>query len=307
MTADQGQRISVLVATKNEAQNLGHCLDALQGWADEIIVVDSQSTDGSIELAQSYGAKVLQFHYEGGWPKKRQWTLDTHQWQNDWILLLDADEILGADVKDEIDRALSNPKFNGYWLRFQIVFLGRMLRYGDTELWKLSLFRIGKGRYEKRLENQTTDMADIEIHEHVCVAGAVNRIQSPIRHENINSLDRYIEKHNAYSNWEAKVFLEGTSEIKPSLLGSQSQRRRWLKQRLLMMPGFSVLVFLFTYVWKLGVLDGQSGLIYALFRSVQMFHIKAKICEARLSSEKDNDEIEHRLTQGACDTSNLAA
>src|SRR5690606_35260020 len=98
--------VSVLIPVRNEAHNLPRCVDALKGWADEVVVVDSQSTDGTIEIAEQYGATVLQFHYQGGWPKKRQWALDTYPFRNDWILLLDADEILLDPIKEEMAAAI---------------------------------------------------------------------------------------------------------------------------------------------------------------------------------------------------------
>lgn len=274
--------LSILIPAKNERRNLSRCLAPLIGWADEIVVADSRSTDGTIELAGSMGATVLQFDYRGGWPKKRQWALDSHAWRNDWILLLDADEILTESAKEEIEAAIRSDRYDGYWLRFQIVFLGRMLKHGDTELRKLSLFRRGRGRYEKRLERQDTSMADIEIHEHVVVDGDAGVIDAPVRHENLNSLHRYIEKHNEYSTWEARVMLEGDdSELPPSLFGNQAQRRRWLKRRLLRLPGSPLLRFLYVYLARLGFLDGRAGFYYAMFKFIQSSHVKAKIYEVR--------------------------
>lgn len=296
--------VSVLIPTRNEARNLGRCLEAVRGWAGEIVVVDSQSTDGTVAIAQRAGAEVIQFHYQGGWPKKRQWALDTHPWNNEWILLLDADEILTAPLKEEIEAAIRRPGCDGYWLRFRVAFLGRMLRYGDTELWKLYLFRRKKGHYEKRLTRQDCSMSDIEVHEHVVVDGPTARLRHPVMHENWNSLDRYIAKHNEYSNWEAHVFLHGADEsMRPSLFGNQAQRRRWLKQTLLMLPGSPLLRFLYVYVLRLGLLDGRAGLTYAMFKLVQTFHVKAKIHELRRL-----DQVPHRSHQTASlPAANLAA
>lgn len=275
--------ISVLIPAKNERNNLGRCLAPLAGWADEIVVVDSHSTDDGLEIAAGFGAKVLQFDYAGGWPKKRQWALDTYPWRHDWILLLDADEILTEPIKEEIAQAIQNSQYDGYWLRFRIVFLGRMLRYGDTELWKLFLFRKGKGRYEKRLERQDASMSDIEVHEHVVVDGPTGRLKNPVRHENWNSLDRYISKHNEYSAWEARVHREGVDhDLPPRFFGSQAQRRRWLKRKLLAIPGAPIIRFLYIYFLRLGVLDGRPGLIYASFKLIQMMHVKAKMYELSL-------------------------
>ncbi len=278
--------LSVLIAVKNEANNLGRCLEQLKDWADEIVVVDSQSTDGTVELAESFGCKIIQFYYKGGWPKKRQWTLDTYPFRNDWILLLDADEILSQPIRDEIANAITSKQYNGYWLKFQEYFLGKQLKYGESELWKLFLFRKGYGRYEKRLEVQDNSMADIEVHEHIIVEGDVGYLGSPIRHENINSLDRYIRKHNEYSNWEAKLYFEGgNGELTPKLWGTQAQRRRWLKRLLLHFPASSLLFFLYTYVLKRGFMDGVPGLIYCGFQAVQVFHVKSKIYEHKLNRQ----------------------
>lgn len=277
--------ISVLIPVRNEAHNLPRCLEALRGWADEIVVVDSGSTDATREIAESFGAKVIQFHYEGGWPKKRQWALNTYPFRNEWILLLDADEIPAQPIKDEISEAIKSTEYNGYWLRFEIYFLGRQLKHGDTQLWKLFLFRGGKGRYEKRLEMQDTLMSDIEVHEHVIVEGRTGRLKNPVRHENFNALDRYIGKHNEYSNWEAGVYSEDRSEEFPATFGgTQAQRRRWLKRRFLKMPLSSAVLFFYKYIIKRGFLDGMPGFIYCCFQAIQIFHVKAKIYEKKLGA-----------------------
>jgi len=272
--------ISVLIPARNEMKNLANCLAPLRGWADEIVVVDSHSTDGTVIIAESFGAQVIQFDYHGGWPKKRQAVLNSFPFRNEWVLLLDADEILLGPIKQEIAVAIASNKLDGYWLRYEIHFLGRQLQYGDTQLWKLSLFRREKGRYEKRLELQNHSMSDIEVHEHVIVAGSVGRLGNPVRHANINSLDRYIQKHNEYSNWEAKVFREGTSaELRPTLWGVQAQRRRWLKRALLRFPGSPLLLVFYKYMLRLGFLDGVPGLLYCCFQAIQLFHVKAKLFE----------------------------
>lgn len=281
--------VSVLIATRNEEKNLPGCLEAIADWADEIVIVDSDSDDGTAAIAEAHGAKVIQFAYGGGWPKKRQWALDSYPWRNDWILILDADEIVLPETREEIRKAVDNPRYDGYWVRFRIVFLGKTLRFGGTQLWKLCLFRKGRGRYERRLAQQDRSMSDIEVHEHVVVDGAVGRLRQAIRHENFNSLDRYIAKHNEYSNWEAKVHLFGGSELEPSLFGTQAQRRRWLKRKFFRLPGASVAMFLYSYVLNLGFLDGVPGIYYAGFRGVQMFHVKAKLFELRLKPRANRE------------------
>jgi glycosyltransferase involved in cell wall biosynthesis len=279
--------VSVLIPTKNESANLGRCLGALHGWADEIVVVDSQSADGTQAIAEAYGARVIQFRYAGGWPKKRQHVLGNYEFRNPWILLLDADEVLTEDLRTEIAEKIGIGDYDGYWIRNQNVFLGRQLRFGDSQLWKLSLFRRGRGHFEKRLEAQDASMGDIEIHEHVVVHGKIGSLKYPLRHENFNTLDRYIQKHSEYSNWEAKVWLEGTTgEHRPNFFGSQVQRRRWLKMVFSRLPGASALMFAYLYLFRLGFLDGKPGFLYCWFRAMQVFHVKAKIYELKLMRER---------------------
>jgi hypothetical protein len=163
-------------------------------------------------------------------------------------------------------------------------FLGRRLRHSGASFQKLSLFRKGRGRYECRLQDQDKNMADMEVHEHVVVNGPTRTLRNPLVHHNVESLDRYIQKHNEYSNWEARVWLDGNKgdeEIQPSLRGTQAQRRRWLRRHFLELPGSPVLFFLYKYFARLGFLDGVPGLIYCVFQGVQFFHIKAKVYELR--------------------------
>jgi len=279
--------VSAIIPVRNEAANLPRCLEALRDIG-EVFVVDSQSTDSTVEIARSYNAQVVQFHYQGGWPKKRQWAMDNLRLTHDWILLLDADEVLTPELKHEIRSAIANPALDGYYIGLSIYFLGRVLRHGDARFWKLSLFRRGKGRYECRLKDQDVSMADMEIHEHVRVDGPTARLQNPLIHHNLESLSHYIRKHDEYSNWEARVLAQAeqtANQIVPSLFGTQAQRRRWLKKNIFAIPGSPVLIFLYRYLFRLGFLDGVPGLIYCSFQAVQMFHTKAKIYE--LKSKKD--------------------
>jgi glycosyltransferase involved in cell wall biosynthesis len=275
--------VSVIVAARNEARNLPRCLEALHD-VGEVYVIDSRSTDATPDIARSFGAKVVQFHYQGGLPKKRQWAMETLPLAFDWILLLDADEALTPALADEIRQAVEDRDINGYYISLQLKFLGRTLRHGDASFWKLSLFRRGKGRYECRLKDQDSSMADMEIHEHVVVDGPTATLKNPIIHHNVESLSRYIQKHDEYSNWEARVLLqaeESSRELQPALFGTQAQRRRWLKKHLYGLPGSPFLLFVYRYFFRLGFLDGTPGLIYCGFQAVQMFHTKAKIYEVK--------------------------
>jgi glycosyltransferase involved in cell wall biosynthesis len=284
--------ISVIVAARNEEKNLPRCLEALRD-AGEVYVIDSESTDATPEIARSYGAKVIQFHYLGGWPKKRQWAMENLPLAFDWILLVDADEALTPELAEEIRRAIEDAQFNGYYISLRMHFLGRVLRHGDASFWKLSLFRRGKGRYECRLRDQDSSMADMEVHEHVVVDGPTQRLANPLNHHNVESLSRYIQKHDEYSNWESRVLLQGeqsSSDLPPTFVGTQAQRRRWLKKKLFAVPGSPVLLFFYRYFLRGGFMDGVPGLIYCGFQAVQMFHTKAKIYELKAKQHEDGSQ-----------------
>ena len=275
--------VSVVIPVRNEERNLPRCLESLGGVA-EIYVIDSQSNDQTARIARSFGAKVVQFHYHGGWPKKRQWALDTLLFVSDWILLLDADEILTPQLFDEINHAIQNARCDGYYIALRMLFLGRTLNHGDASFYKLSLFRRGKGRFECRLKDQDSSMGDMEVHEHVIVDGPTAKLRNPLLHHNVESLSQYIRKHDQYSNWEASVLVnreQAANALAPTLFGSQAQRRRWLKRIFFNLPGSPVLLFLYRYLFRFGFLDGVPGLIYCGLQSVQLFHTKAKIYELR--------------------------
>jgi len=278
--------VTAIVAVRNEARNLPRCLESLREIG-EVYVVDSQSTDATVEIARSSGARVVQFHYQGGWPKKRQWAMESLPLAHDWILLIDADESLSPELVDEIRTAIQNPSYDGYYIALRVYFLGRELRHSGASFYKLSLFRRGKGRYECRLKEQDASMADMEVHEHVVVDGRSAKLKFPILHRNVASVSHYIRKHDTYSNWEAKVWLNtnpGVDELAPSLTGTQAQRRRWLRRKFFALPGSPLVFFLYKYIFCLGFLDGVPGLIYCTFQGIQFFNIKAKIYELRHSS-----------------------
>jgi len=279
--------ISILIPTRNEELNIEACLAPIVNWADEIVIVDSKSTDGTLEIVKRYGLTAINFEYKGGWPKKRQWALNTYKFRNKWILLLDVDEILLDDVKVEIEKAITQNSIDGFYINFQMEFLGKRLKYAYPGLKKLVLFKQGLGNYEMRLKNQDESMADMEIHEHLIVKGKTTFLKSPILHRNVNSMFRYIQKHNEYSNWEANVVLSGeNSAIEPKLFGNQAERRRWIKHKLIHIPALpGGLMFIYLYFLKLGFLDGKPGLFYALFQSFQMIHTQAKVYEIKINNK----------------------
>jgi glycosyltransferase involved in cell wall biosynthesis len=271
--------VSVLIPIKNEAANLPRCLSSVD-WADEIFVVDSQSTDGSIEIAQKSGAQVVQFQFNGTWPKKKNWALENLPFRNDWVFILDADEVLPPEAAEEFARAIANTEgIAGYWINRRFMFMGRWLRHAYYPNWNLRLFRHSLGRYEK-LTDADTQSGDNEVHEHVIVQGRTGRLRCEMDHYAFPSVEVFVEKHNRYSNWEARVSADrrlrgSASAIRSGPVG----RRRKLKLLSQRLPCRPLLRFLYIYLWQKGFLDGREGYYFARLHAVYELLSVAKTYE----------------------------
>jgi glycosyltransferase involved in cell wall biosynthesis len=273
--------VSVLVPIKDEAENLPRCLGSVQ-WADEIFVVDSQSADGSAAVAERYGAKVVQFEFNGTWPKKKNWALEHLPFKNEWVFILDADEVLPPEAETEFAGAIANAgKIVGYFISRRFFFLGRWLRHAYYPNWNLRLFRHSLGRYEK-LTGADTESGDNEVHEHVVMEGPTARLKCEIDHYAFPSVEVFVEKHNRYSNWEARV---AAHEILPKgsaqLSDVSVERRRRLKLIARHLPFRPLLRFLHIYIWQKGFLDGRDGYYFARLHAVYEFLSIVKTYELR--------------------------
>jgi glycosyltransferase involved in cell wall biosynthesis len=271
--------VSVIVPIKNEAANLPRCLDCAK-WADEIFVVDSQSSDGSIEIAQERGAKVVQFEFNGTWPKKKNWALEHLPFRNEWVFILDADEVLPPGAEVEFGKAIVEAgDVVGYWINRRFMFMGRWLRHAYYPNWNLRLFRHARGRYEKLTEAPTAS-GDNEVHEHVLIKGRTAKLQVEIDHYAFPSIDVFVEKHNRYSNWEARVAVDALHNFNSGEISSPSvSRRRELKNLSRRMPLRSLLRFLYVYIWQKGFLDGVEGYYFARLHGFYEFLSVAKTRE----------------------------
>ncbi len=271
--------VSVIVPIKNEAANLPRCLECVK-WADEIFVVDSCSGDGSIEIAQEHGAKVVQFEFNGTWPKKKNWALEHLPFRNEWVFILDADEVLRPGAEMEFKKAIAEAgDIIGYWINRRYMFMGRWLRHAYYPNWNLRLFRHAVGRYEK-LSDAPTDSGDNEVHEHVVINGRTANLQIEIDHYAFPSIDVFVEKHNRYSNWEARVATDGRFSSSSGQSSSLTvDRRRKLKKLSQRLPFRPFLRFLYVYIWQKGFLDGVEGYYFARLHGFYEFLSVAKTRE----------------------------
>ncbi len=281
--------VTVLIAAKNEAMNLPKCLRSLEPAA-KVILLDSNSKDGSSKIASKYHAKVIQFKYKGGYPKKRQWALDHLKIATPWVLLIDADEEVPSALWGEIESAIrSDSDVQAYLIKKQFHFMGRKFHFGGFSFEALLLFRRGKARFENLIPEKAGGM-DMEVHERLIVKGPIGRLTPPLIHDDFKGLDAYLERHLKYADWEARLrksFLEtgryGQDSIKADLLGNTQERRRFLKRIAIRVPFEPLLWFLYHFLFRLGFLEGNPGFVASRIRA-------RYIAQVRTNMRKLNDK-----------------
>ncbi len=226
-------RLSALIITRNEEANLPGCLASLHGVADEIVVLDSESTDGTVAIAQAAGARVALHRFAGfGAAKQRALEMAT----GTWVLSIDADEVVTPALADEVQRVVAAEREpNGYFVRRNVFFVGRRLRFGGMgNDWVLRLFRRSAARFSLD-----------PVHEHVEVQGRTARLGAPLEHHSYRTLAEHVEKMNRYTDIQASVKAERGVRY-----------RSWMWVRL----PWEVFARL---VLRLGVLDGTPGVLFA--------------------------------------------
>jgi len=277
--------VTVLIAARNEEHNISECLRSVQ-WADEVYVVDSHSTDRTTEVAERFGAKCVQFDYDGGWPKKRNWAIQNLPIQSPWLLVLDADERVSADLRNEIASAIQSTDRVGYYMRWKFVFLGTWMKHSWSDVWILRLFRLGYGQYED-LGMRGEGGWDTEVHENIVVSGPVGFLKGHLLHESRQTVSGWICKQNEFSDWNAARRIQQLQEPIPRLSKAVFRdpvaRRKWMKAVFLRLPFKPALVFLYLYVFKLGFLDGLPGAYFCLLRAMHELNTCVKVYELRRS------------------------
>jgi glycosyltransferase involved in cell wall biosynthesis len=270
--------VSLVIPTKNEEKNLGACLECVVGRFADIVVVDSGSTDRTPIIAQTAGVRLIDFKWDGVFPKKRNWVLRNTELQQPWVMFLDADELVTAAFVAELYQVLPKTAHAGFWINYENYFLGTRMRYGDR-MRKLCLFRHGAGEYE-RIEENRWSLLDMEIHEHPIIGGTVGSVTAPLIHSDKRDLASHIAKHNEYSSWETHRYFElhrGGPEIWAKLTTRQQKKYRNLDKWWL-----APVYFLAAFVLRRGFLDGATGFHFALFKLFYFWQIRLKILEARI-------------------------
>ena len=272
--------VSVLVPTRDEEGNMEECLTSV-AWSDDVVVVDSSETDATASLARRHGARVVRFDWNGQLPKKKNWALASVEWKHDWVLILDADERVTGELAREIQRTVAGATANGYFVRRRFYFMGRWIRHcGYYPSWTLRLFRHSLGRYETLVLGDTQS-GDNEVHEHVVVGGEIGRLENDLLHYAYPDIATWVEKHNRYSSWEARVEIGGVRAPPPA---GELARRRWLRRISRRLPFRPTLRFLYSFLVQGGALDGYPG--YSLCRLLATYELLSMLKARELREER---------------------
>lgn len=273
--------ISVVVLAFNEEKNLPDCLASLGDLAAEVFVVDSGSTDNTVEIARKFGADVVIHKFEN-YSQQRNWALESLPFTQEWVLNLDADHRLTPALRIELKSRFQQgapTNVQGFLICRRTIFLGKWIRFGGQyPVFHAPLFQRQAGRCEDRLYDQ-----------HFCVSGNLEPLNGDIEDILTDSITRFIERHNRWASLEAEYQImsrdsRSNGQIQPLLWGNAQQRRRYFKHRYERLPRLlrPFLYFLFRYFILLGFLDGRRGLIFHLLQGFWFrFLIDAKIIERR--------------------------
>ena len=277
--------LAVIILTYNEEANIAQALDSVSGWANEIFILDSLSTDRTLDIAGQYRCHIAQNKFEN-YAKQRNYALDQLSITSEWILFLDADEWVPDALKLEISTLIAaSPVENGYFLSWRLIWMGRWIKRGYYPTWILRLFRHGKVRCEDR-----------SVNEHLIVEGETSRLRNDFMHEDRKGVTEWIDKHNGYATREALELLNmrsahGYKEIDARLFGTQAQRKRWLRYKIwnnlppLIRPFF---YFFYRYILMGGFLDGREAFIFHFLQALWYpLLIDIKYLEMKMNSSLD--------------------
>lgn len=265
--------ISILVLTKNEQQDLPGCLESV-AWSDDIHVYDSNSTDKTVEIAESFGAKVTSRPFDN-WASHQNWGLQHIKFKHAWVFYIDADERMTPELATEVQSIVNDAKdIVAFRVQRRDFYLGTWLKHVQTSPFYMRLFQPNKMRYERMVN--PISIAD----------GPVGKLKGYLDHFPFSKgVTHWIERHNSYSTFEARQIIENRknhaefSFIKAFSAKDFHERRFNQKELFYRLPCRPLIKFLLLYVLKLGFLDGKAGFNYAILQSIYEHFIVIKTKE----------------------------
>jgi glycosyltransferase involved in cell wall biosynthesis len=267
---------SALILTYNEEKNIARCIKSLS-WCDEVVVLDSYSSDGTEVIAREMGATVHKRAFDN-YAAQRNYGINQIQYRNTWILMIDADEEIPVDLREELEelaRTNALEKYGLFRVRRKDFFCGRWIkRSSGYPTWFGRVLKIGSVKVER------------EINEEYMTEGQVGLLKSHLHHFPFNNgFAWWLERHNRYSTMEA---MQMTSSLRAEKLhlrdivsNDPQKRRKVLKRVLYSLPFRPLIVFFGLYLCKFGFLDGKAGLRYSLLRAMYEYQIDCKVIEMK--------------------------
>ena len=266
--------ITVIVSTKNEEEGIATALSYLSEF-DDVVVVDSASTDRTVEIAESLGARVVPFVWNGAYPKKKQWCLENAGAKYSWVLFLDADERPSKNLLLELRELIPEMeavKFGGYDILLSYRFAGKFLKYGHR-VTKRALLNPSHSRFPVVNDLDAPGMQELEGHYQPLVDGPVGSLHGRILHDDKDPIRTWFDRHNKYSDWEA--YLAVHHDLKADIASKRSSNGRVFDK----VPFKPALFFIYSYCARLGFLDGRAGFDYAFALSGYYWQIGLKVRE----------------------------
>lgn len=267
--------VSVLILAKNEAANIETTIASVAQF-DDVIVVDSGSTDDTVAISEAAGARVVQFDWDGAYPKKKQWSMDNAGAVHEWVLLLDADERPTPELVTEIGELFAGGAraVGAYDIDLLYRFSGRVLRHGHR-VTKRSLLSRAQARFPEVDDLDAPGIREVEGHYQPQTQRGIGRLNGTILHDDRDPVSTWFDRHNRYSDWEAHLNLNRAKKRK--IAGFRTARGK-LFDAAPFKPGA---FFAYAYIVRRGFLDGRAGFDYAFALSHYYWQIGLKTRELR--------------------------
>lgn len=280
--------VSAIVSTKNEEAAIHTCVAGLRDF-DEVIVVDSMSTDSTVELARAAGARVINFDWKGVYPKKKQWCLDNVDTRHPWILFIDSDERPTPELIAEIGKLVARPEAAvAYDIPLDYHFGGKQLRHGH-KVSKRVLLRRDAVRFPEVDDLDAPGMGELEGHYQPEAYGPVGRTKAKLLHDDPDPVSTWIDRHNRYSDWEA--YIRRNPRARASVRAHKTGQGNLFDRA----PFKPLAFFLYSYVGRGGFLDGRAGFDYAFGLAWYYWLIQVKVRESQSASASAKSEREARV------------
>jgi glycosyltransferase involved in cell wall biosynthesis len=264
--------IAVVILTRNEEAAIATCIESARDVSSEIVVVDSLSTDSTVSIATSQGARVVPFIWDGQYPKKKEWSLRNSGLNADWVLMLDADERVSKDLAIELRAAAGDASLTALDIPLRYYWRGTELHHGQT-VYKRAFLRPDKTHFPVVADLRATGITEVEGHYQPIVDGRIARARSYIHHDDPDPLSDWFGRHNRYSDWEA--FLRVNPAARSSVRPYRSGQGRAFER----LPLKPLVIFLYNYVLKSGWRDGRVGFEYAASLAFYQLQIEMKVRE----------------------------